>query len=154
MCVCACSVTCSSFATPWSPPGSSVHGVLQARLLEWVAISFSRDLPDPEIEVVSLASPTLAGRFFTNCTTWEALTIVYRHLQITFSYFSLRTALWSQRSLDALLRWPFHPRAIDAIAVMWARVWHGENNWRETKQKQADQLEEARLVGIAMETCE
>ena len=32
------------FATPWtvcSPPGSSVHGILQARILEWVAISFS-----------------------------------------------------------------------------------------------------------------
>ena len=33
-----------------SPPGSSVHGILQARILEWVAISFSRDLPDPGIE--------------------------------------------------------------------------------------------------------
>ena len=31
-------------------PGSSVHGILQARTLEWVAISFSRDLPDPGIE--------------------------------------------------------------------------------------------------------
>ena len=30
--------------------GSSVHGILQARILEWVAISFSRDLPDPGIE--------------------------------------------------------------------------------------------------------
>ena len=29
-----------------SLPGSSVHGILQARVLEWVAISFSRDLPD------------------------------------------------------------------------------------------------------------
>ena len=28
-----------------SPPGSSVHGILQARILEWVAISFSRDFP-------------------------------------------------------------------------------------------------------------
>ena len=26
-----------------SPPGSSVHGILQARILEWVAISFSRE---------------------------------------------------------------------------------------------------------------
>ena len=25
-----------------SPPGSSVHGILQARILEWVAISFSK----------------------------------------------------------------------------------------------------------------
>ena len=33
-----------------SPPGSSVHGLLQARILEWVAISFSRDLPNPRIE--------------------------------------------------------------------------------------------------------
>ena len=34
-----------------SPPGSSVHGILQARILEWVAISFSRgSLPDPGIE--------------------------------------------------------------------------------------------------------
>ena len=32
-----------------SLPGSSVHGVSQARILEWVAISFSRDLPDPGI---------------------------------------------------------------------------------------------------------
>ena len=34
----------------WSPPGSSVHEVLQARILEWVAITFPRDLPDPGIE--------------------------------------------------------------------------------------------------------
>ena len=33
-----------------SGPGSSVHGVLQARVLEQVAIPFSRDLPDPRIE--------------------------------------------------------------------------------------------------------
>ena len=30
-----------------SPPGSSVHGISQTRILEWVAISFSRDLPNP-----------------------------------------------------------------------------------------------------------
>ena len=37
-----------------SPPGSSVHAVLQARILEWAAISFSRDLPDPVMEPRSL----------------------------------------------------------------------------------------------------
>ena len=30
------------FATLWTVPGSSVHGILQARILEWVAIPFSR----------------------------------------------------------------------------------------------------------------
>ena len=33
-----------------SPPGSSVHGILQARILQWVAIPFSEVLPDPGIE--------------------------------------------------------------------------------------------------------
>ena len=28
------------------PPGSSVHGILQARMLEWLAIPFFRDLPN------------------------------------------------------------------------------------------------------------
>ena len=33
-----------------SPPGSSVHGILQARIPGWVAIPLSLDLPDPGIE--------------------------------------------------------------------------------------------------------
>ena len=49
----------------YSPPGSSVSGIVQARILEQVAISFSRDLPDPGTEPVSLRSPALAGGFFT-----------------------------------------------------------------------------------------
>ena len=36
------------FVTLWS--GSSVHGMLQARILEWVAISFFGGLPNPGIE--------------------------------------------------------------------------------------------------------
>jgi len=40
----------------YSQPGSSVHGILQARILEWVVLSFSRDFPDPGIEP---QSPTL-----------------------------------------------------------------------------------------------
>ena len=64
-----------------SSPGSSVHGVLQARKLEWVAISFSTgDLLDPGIEPMSLASPVLAGVLFTTTTTWEAQTFIYKML--------------------------------------------------------------------------
>ena len=36
--------------TDCSPPGSSVHGVLQARILEWIAIPFSRGSSDPEVK--------------------------------------------------------------------------------------------------------
>ena len=48
-----------------SRPGSSAYGISQARILEWVTISFSRRPSKPGIEPVSLASPALAGRFFT-----------------------------------------------------------------------------------------
>ena len=48
---------------------SSVHGILQARILEWVAIPSPGDLPDPGIEPSSLRPPALAGRFFTTSTT-------------------------------------------------------------------------------------
>ena len=49
-----------------SPPGSSVHGILQDRMLERVALSSSRGSPNPGIfESVSLASPALAGGCFT-----------------------------------------------------------------------------------------
>ena len=60
--------------TPWAvlPPGSSVHGIFQARTLEWVAISFLGDLSDLGVEPASLA---LAGRFFTTSAIWEALII-------------------------------------------------------------------------------
>ena len=49
----------------YSLTGSSVRGISQARITEWVAISSCRDLRDQGIEPVSLASPILAGRFFT-----------------------------------------------------------------------------------------
>ena len=45
-----------------SPPGSSVQGILQARILEWVAISFSRGSSRPRD---GTHISYLAGRFFT-----------------------------------------------------------------------------------------
>ena len=46
-----------------SPPGSSVHWILQARILEWVAISFSSGSSRPRREPMS---PALAGGFSTS----------------------------------------------------------------------------------------
>ena len=53
-----------------SPPGSSVHGILQGRILEWVAIPFSKGScwPRDWTQV-----PCTAGRFFTIWVTKEAL---------------------------------------------------------------------------------
>ena len=47
-----------------SPSGSSVHGILQARILEWVPFSSPGDLPDPEIEPKSPAASAFARGFF------------------------------------------------------------------------------------------
>ena len=57
------SVMSSSFdPIDYSLPGSSVHEILQTRVLEWVVIPFSRDLLDPGIEP---RSPAMQARFFT-----------------------------------------------------------------------------------------
>ena len=45
-----------------SPPGSSVHGILQARILEWVAISFYRGSSQPRDQT---QVSCIAGKFFT-----------------------------------------------------------------------------------------
>ena len=60
-----------------SPPGSPIQEILQAIILEWVAMPSSKDLPDPGIKPVSLMSPALAGRFFTTRATWEAQLLPY-----------------------------------------------------------------------------
>ena len=54
-----------------SLPGSSVHGILQARILEWLPCPPPGDIPHPGTEPESLTSPVLAGRFFTTSATWE-----------------------------------------------------------------------------------
>ena len=53
-------------------PGSSIHGILQARILEWAAMLPPGDHPHPRMELAFLMPPALAGRFFTTSATWEA----------------------------------------------------------------------------------
>ena len=54
------------------PVGSPVHGILQARILEWVALPSSRGSSLPRHHAISLMSPALAGGFFTTSATWKA----------------------------------------------------------------------------------
>ena len=55
-----------------SPPGSSVQRILQAGILKWVVLSFSRGSSQPRDRTHVSMSPALAGRFFTISATWEA----------------------------------------------------------------------------------
>ena len=82
-CVCACIHTqlCPTLCNPMNcgPPGSSVHGIFQARILEWVVISYSGESPDSRIKPLSLVSPALAGGFFTTDATSN-------HLEVAISW--------------------------------------------------------------------
>ena len=61
------------YATLWAIAHQApmFMGILQERILEWVAMPSSEALPNPGIKPVSLTSPALAGGFFTTSTTWE-----------------------------------------------------------------------------------
>ena len=48
-----------------SPPGPSVHGISQARMLEWVSISFSRESSRPRDQTLISCISCVAGRFLT-----------------------------------------------------------------------------------------
>ena len=64
MCVCLVFKSCLTLCDPMdcSPPGSSVHGILQAGILESVAILFSRGSSRPRDQT---RATCMADRFFT-----------------------------------------------------------------------------------------
>ena len=73
ICICCCSVakSCPTLCDPMdcSPPGSPVHGIILARILEWVAISFSRGSSWPRDRT---RVSCIVGRFLTIWTMKEA----------------------------------------------------------------------------------
>ena len=69
MCVCvlvaqSCPAVCEHMDCKL--PGSYFHGILQARILAWIVISFSGEFPGPAIESGSLMAPPLTGRYVHN----------------------------------------------------------------------------------------
>ena len=97
--------------TPWTPPGSSVHGILQARILEWFAIPFSSRFSWPrDWTWVSC----IAGRFFTIWATREAAVETFMSPQIH--------VLKLNPQCDGIRRWGFWE-----VIRSWGRRLHGWN---------------------------
>ena len=85
VCVCVCAKllqVCPTLCNPvdLSPPASSVRGILQARIREWVAVPSSKGSSHRGIKPTSLMSPAMAGRLFITRATWEAQVMSHRQL--------------------------------------------------------------------------
>ena len=92
-----------------SLPGSSVHGIFQARALERVATSYSRDLPSSGNEPVSPAPRILAARFFTTVPPGRPNVFLTNHLPIFVTIWALLNVSISNRPLTSpviFTQWP------------------------------------------------
>ena len=70
--------SCLTLCKPmdYGPPGSSVHGVFQAEIWSGFPFPTLGDLPDPGIKPTCLASPALAGEFFTSAPPWKPENVI------------------------------------------------------------------------------
>ena len=80
MCVCvlvaqSCLTLCDPVAD-CSLPGSSVQGILQARILGWAAISFSREFFQPRDRTHIFGVSSISRQILYQCATWEALIMI------------------------------------------------------------------------------
>ena len=87
ICCCLVATSCPTLCDPvdCSPPDSSVHGILQARILEWVAISFSRDLSNPGIEPYLLH--------------WQADSLPLKHLGSILVHFGAHSRHLTEKAM-------------------------------------------------------
>ena len=105
-----------------SPPGSSAHGIFQARILEGVAIPVSRGSARPRGRAWVFF---IAGRFFTNWATREApCRGIYRKHELTVSPWTNYLASLSHSFLFRLILafWSWHQ---DERSLSIWNTWHG-----------------------------
>ena len=117
-----------------NPPGSSVHGILQARILEWAAISFSRWSSQRRDQTwVSC----FADRFFTIWATREAHRIKEKEYN-----------LWKTRSTKPSVQ---HPSPQNRIQSMQRRYnWGNKKNKFLRAKKQTPKIFRMKCVRLRM----
>ena len=74
------------FVTSWTVASQTYLSIEFSRQEYWSGLPFPipGNLPNPGIKPTSLASPVLAGRFFTNCTTWEIHILICMYIYLIF----------------------------------------------------------------------
>ena len=104
-----------------SPLGSSVQGILPARILEWVAISFSSGSSQPRDQTCISWSPALAGRYFTIWATWETLHAFLLN-PISTIQLSFKVTSWNQSvlwSVSSFLRTLVSSQCSTLLVFLW-----------------------------------
>ena len=90
-CVCVRSVvqSCPTLCDPMdcSLSASSVHGIFQARILEWVAISSSKKSSRPRVQTLVSCISCIGRQILYHWATWEALCKCYRNQLIFLCFF-------------------------------------------------------------------
>ena len=90
LCMISCSVASDSqkpcgFKPGNCSPGFSVHGIFQARILEWVAISYSRGSSQPRDRTHVSSVFCISRRILYHYATWEVLLIAYLQINLNMS---------------------------------------------------------------------
>ena len=109
-----------------SPPGSSVRGILQARILEWVVTSFSKGSSQPRDRT---QVSRVAGGFFTIWATRKGLKVAFVYLNIlifptNFKFEKFQTRRKFGYSINPVLT--FHPYSVIAF-IFNLRLYYLEN---------------------------
>ena len=121
---------CFSHVSLWphglySPPGSSTHGIFQAKILKWVAVLFSRGrLPDPGIEPTSRALQT-------GCLPTEPPGKPYFRYSMYIMYYEFGFKSFLFLSLCEVRKyfcWNFLAKKISCFDAMWALFWTSEHD--------------------------
>ena len=107
---------CLTFCDPLdcSPPGSSVYGILQARVLEWAVIHFSRGSSQSREDQTWVSH--IAGRFFTIWATREALNIALGEIKCAW------LSIWHEYELFLIL-FPFKTIFIHSFTYFFLATW-------------------------------
>ena len=111
MCVCVLSHV-QLFATPWTVAHQAPLSIEFSRQEYWSRLPFSPqgDLTNPGIQPVSLASPALAGRFFTTAPPGKPVTFTTFHAKITHTGTQRTTELQLRIHFIGVMRSsPAHP---------------------------------------------
>ena len=146
-----CPVLCGP--VDYSLQGLSVQGILQARILEWIAVPSSKGSSQPRDWVHVSKSPALADRLFTASTTWEAYLLQLKkknYLRENLSLkknnpFNLQSYLLIYKNRKLTAKKHIAPR--DGIVSNNLQMWTGmkmnkdrhSGKWRKEPQKSSGQ---------------